>query len=191
MAAAYLLLALVGGGFVLLALLNLSFPRARGPVRLGSTRAEAARSWRSPDGETAKRRVLLVRRASRDRRADEVLLREAGYDVRSCAGPEGSIETFPYGGCLLLNEEQCPLVSGTDAIVFGLELDGGAARSVLRGYRRTLPDTPLWVRTSDRESEWYAPLLRDCQVGHGASREDVVAAVDRALAGGPPQGEDG
>ena len=126
MAAAYLLLALVGGGFVLLALLNLSFPRARGPVRLGSTRAEAARSWRSPDGETAKRRVLLVRRASRDRRADEVLLREAGYDVRSCAGPEGSIETFPYGGCLLLNEEQCPLVSGTDAIVFGLEQIGRA-----------------------------------------------------------------
>jgi hypothetical protein len=181
MAAAYFLLALVGGGFVLLALLNLSFPRVRGPARLGSTRAEAVRSWRSPDGETAKGRVLLVGRPSRDRRMDEVLLREAGYHVQSCAGPEGSVETFPYGGCLLLNEEQCPLSSGADAIVFGLELDGGAARSVLRGYRATRPDIPLCVRTSERESQWYAELLRDCRVARVGREDDLVGLVEDAL----------
>src|SRR5438093_1423534 len=99
--AAVIMLALVGGG-VLLALLTLSFRRAGGPARASSTRAEATEAWRSRDGGTTKRKVLLIGRANKDRRTDEGLLRAAGYDVRSCAGPEGSRETFPYGGCLLL-----------------------------------------------------------------------------------------
>src|SRR6266571_8508445 len=112
MAATYILVALVGGG-VPLALLTLSFPQARGPARAASTHTEATRAWRSRDGGATKRKVLLVGRATKDRRTDEGLLRAAGYDVRSCAGPEGSWEMFPYGGCLLLNEEQCPLATGT------------------------------------------------------------------------------
>jgi len=182
----FVLLALAAGGFVLLALLNVSFPEHRGPARALSARREAARSWRSQNGgEPAGPRVLLVGRSTRERRADEGSLRAAGYDVRTCAGPDGALESFPYGGCLILNEEQCPLASGADAIVFGLELDNGASRAVLRGYRRLHPDIPLSVRTSDRESEWYAHLLRDCHVEHGKSQEDVVAGVEHVLAGRP------
>jgi hypothetical protein len=179
MAAAFIVLALGGGG-VLLALLALSFPRALGQGRATSTRAEATQAWRS-DGGPTKRRVLLVGRPSKDRRADEDLLRAVGYDVRSCAGPEGSWETFPYGGCLLLNEEQCPLASGTDAIVFGLPLDSLAARTVLRGYRATRPDTPVYVRTSERESQWFANLLRDCRVAGRGQEDELVRLVDNAL----------
>ena len=178
--AAVILLALVGGG-VLLALLTLSFPRVRGPVRPSSTRAEATQAWRSPDGRTAKRKVLLIGRPGKDRGTDEGLLRAAGYDVRSCAGPEGSPGTFPYGGCLLLNEEQCPLASGTDAIVFGLPLDSLAARSVLRGYRTTRPDIPLYVRTSDRESQWFANLLRECRVARRGQKDELVGLIREAL----------
>jgi hypothetical protein len=181
MGAAFFLLALVGGAFVCFALLTLSFPKVARPGRLASTRAEAAQSWRSQDGGSASRRVLLVGRPSGDRRTEEAGLRAAGYDVRTCAGPEGSVETFPYGGCLLLDEEECPLASGTDAIVFGLELDSGAARSVLRGYRATRPDIPLCVRTSDRESQWYANLLSECRVAPGGQGDVIVGLVDDAL----------
>jgi hypothetical protein len=191
MEAAYAVLALTAGGLVFLALLNLSFPQPRGPARALSTRREAARFWRSKDGEPAARRVLLVGPSGNEERTNETLLREAGYDVRSCAGPDGMLESFPYGGCLILNDEQCPLASGADAIVFGLELDNGAARSVLRGYRRLHPNTPVCVRTSDRESEWYAHLLRDCRVEHGGWKEDVVVGVEHALATGPVRGQGG
>lgn len=180
MGAALFLLALVGGA-VVFALLTLSFPQVRGSGRLASTRAEAAQSWRSQDGGSSSRRVLLVGRPSGDRRSEEASLRAAGYDVRTCAGPEGSVETFPYGGCLLLDEEECPLASGTDAIVFGLELDSGAARSVLRGYRAARPGIPLCVRTSDRESQWYANLLRDCRVAPGGQGDVVVGLVEEGL----------
>jgi hypothetical protein len=194
MEAAYVVLALVAGGLVMLALFNLSVPRAEGPARADSTRREAARSWRPQNGEPAGpagRKVLLVGRSSTEGRENERLLREAGYDVRSCAGPEGATESFPYGGCLILNDEQCPLAARADAIVFGMELDSGAARSVLRGYRRIHPGTPVCVRTSDRESEWYARLLRDVRVDHGQSKEDIVAAVEHAVAARPAEGQDG
>ncbi len=180
MATVYLV-AVIGAGFALLALFNLSFPRIRGAVRSDSTRTEAARSWGSPVGEAPNRRVLLVGRASKDTETDVASLRAAGYDVRSCEGPEGSFETFPYGGCLLLNEDQCPLVSGADAIAFELELESGAARSVLRGYRATRPDTPVCVRTSDREAQWYADLLGDCRVAAGGRDGELVGLVENAL----------
>jgi hypothetical protein len=178
--ATYLVMALAGGS-VLLVLLSLSLPRAQRPARATSTRAEAARSWRSRDDGPLKRKVLVIGRANQDRRTDEGLLRAAGYDVRSCAGPEGSWETFPYGGCLLLNEEQCPLASGPDAIVFALPLDSLAARTVLRGYRTTYPNTPLFVRTSDRESQWFANLLRDCRVAGRGQEDELVGLVGNAI----------
>ena len=112
MGTAYVLVALVGGGFLLHALANLSNPQARGPTGSIPLRAEAAPSWPSRKGGEGRPRVLMVGRSSKHGRRTEDLLRRAGYEVRACAGPEGSLETFPYGGCGLLNEGDRGLANG-------------------------------------------------------------------------------
>jgi hypothetical protein len=182
MQVAYFLVSLAGVG-VLLSLLTLSSPGAPEPPA-GPDAAGALGSPPSGADGPKKRSVLVVGRPGKDRRADELLLREAGYGVRSCAGPEGALETFPYGQCRILNEGLCALAAGTDAIVFGLPLDTLAARSVLRGYRKTYPETPIFVRTSDRESEWFAKLLRDCQVSPRGYQDDLAAAIGVAIDSG-------
>jgi hypothetical protein len=183
MQAAYFIASLAGVG-VFFSLLTLRSPDVPEPPG-GSGAAGTLGSGPSGAGRAEKQSVLVVGRPGKDRRADELLLRQAGYDVRSCAGPEGALETFPYGQCRILNDRLCALAAGTDAIVFGLPLDTLAARSVLRGYRKTYPDTPIFVRTSDRESEWFAKLLRDCQVSQRGLEDDLAAAIgDRIDAGG-------
>ena len=188
MRTAYLLVALGGGVVVFLALLTISFPQVLGQRRSTSTRAEAARAWPGVADGSGKKRVLVVERSGKEQRAVEDRLRAAGYAVISCVGPEGSPETFPYGGCLILNDGRCSLSSGADAIVFGLDLDYGAARALLREYGST--HTPMVVRSSDRQAEWYADLLRDFQVTRSATDESLVRAVGEALGGSPSKGSE-
>jgi hypothetical protein len=115
-------------------------------------------------------------------------LRQAGYAVAVCPGPE-----YPER-CPLTGPEGCAAAHGADVIVSGLGLEQPAARAALQALRMRCPVTPLIVEvTPDQEAKWH-DLLSGCRlVAFPATPAQLVAVVDEELAagdGGPVAGSD-
>lgn len=100
-------------------------------------------------GPEAGPRVLLEHR---DVVVQDVLreaLEGAGFDVRTCGGPEGR-------GCPVLRQEPCPAVEEADVVVSGL-VGTTLGRVIARRVRRRHPDRPLLVEAT----EWLGEQLGD------------------------------
>lgn len=76
----------------------------------------------------AGRRLLATAPGARWR--GEAAAKEAGFDVRTCAGPEGL-----DGECPLLHGEDCPLLDGVDAVVFDLVPSNREHRALIGALR--------------------------------------------------------
>jgi hypothetical protein len=86
--------------------------------------------------------------------SDHSLFRQAGFEVAVCTGPDGP------GTCPLIEGERCALAETADAVLFGLDLDERAGRSVLRAHLHQHPETPLVVEV---------PRHSDVELPHGAT----------------------
>lgn len=104
-------------------------------------------------------------------------LRQAGYAVAICPGPEQADR------CPLTGPEGCAAAHGADAIVSSLGLDQPQTREVVESLRRRCPGTPLIVEVpAGQEVSWHG-LLDGCQIISAPARpEQLVSAVQQALA---------
>jgi DNA-binding response OmpR family regulator len=103
-------------------------------------------------------------------------LREAGYAVAVCPGPEHSER------CPLAEPEGCSVAHGADVIVSSLGLERPEARGVLAALRMRCGDTPVIVEVTAAQQAEYEALLEGCDlVPSPVSPEQLVTAVEAAL----------
>jgi DNA-binding response OmpR family regulator len=106
-------------------------------------------------------------------------LRQAGYAVAVCPGPEQSER------CPLAGPKDCSVAHGADVIVSSLGLERAEARGVLAALRTRCAGTPLIVEVTAGQEAEYGSLLEGCDlVLSPVSPEQLVAAVEGALAAG-------
>lgn len=71
--------------------------------------------------------------------SDHSVLRDAGFEVAVCSGPDGS------AGCPLVEGDRCELAESADIVLFGLDVDERAERAVLHAHLRRRPEVPVVV----------------------------------------------
>jgi CheY-like chemotaxis protein len=120
-------------------------------------------------------RVLVEHRDEAAGMALASSLREAGYAVAVCPGPDKAER------CPLTGPEGCAVAHGADVIVSSLDLDRPEAREAVQALRARCPDTPLIVEVAPgKEAGW--DFLAGCElVVSPISPDRLVAAVDQAL----------
>jgi len=107
------------------------------------------------------------------------VLQGAGYATLACAGPEGTGHR-----CTLATEVGCPASAQADVVVHALRTSDPRNLEALRALRRLRPDTPVVVEASPAVAAKRVEDFAGCVVIDAPSTpEDLLAAVDRALAG--------
>jgi DNA-binding response OmpR family regulator len=105
------------------------------------------------------------------------ILRQAGYGVAVCPGPEQSER------CPLTGPEGCAVAHGADVIVSSLGLERPEAREVLQALRMRRPETPLIVEVPPGDEAEWQDLLEGCDlIASPVEPEKLVASVRAALA---------
>ncbi len=107
-------------------------------------------------------------------------LREAGFEVVGCPGPEG-----PDFLCAGTRKEGCPLAEDADAVVLDLELESdllmcGVAAWELLHYYRSL-DKPVVVLTGFEDALRPLPGDRIAVLRRPPDRHDLVRAIKGLL----------
>ena len=110
------------------------------------------------------------------------ILRQAGYAVAVCPGPEQSEH------CPLTGPEGCAVAHGADVVVSSLGLDRPEAREVLQALRMRRPETPLIVEVPPGDKGEWQDLLEGCDlIVSPVVPEQLVACVRAALAKSRPE----
>jgi len=105
------------------------------------------------------------------------VLRQAGYAVAVCPGPEQSER------CPLTGPEGCAVAHGADVVVSSLGLERLEAREVLQALRMRRPGTPLIVEVPAGDQAAWQDLLEGCDlIESPVVPEELVARVRAALA---------
>ena len=109
------------------------------------------------------------------------ILRQAGYAVAVCPGPEQSEH------CPLTGPEGCAVAHGADVVVSSLGLERPEAREVLQALRLRRPGTPLIVEVPPGDNAEWRDLLEGCDaIASPVQPDDLVASVRAALAKSRP-----
>lgn len=107
------------------------------------------------------------------------VLRDAGYAVEVCGGPQQ--EPCPVPGGL-----PCPLVDRADVLIYDAFVAGGseAGRRLVGEIRTTYPDLPVVLTSVDPRLDWVTTEgpARVTPVPAEASPAELLAAVQAALA---------
>lgn len=108
----------------------------------------------------------------------EAALRAAGFEVGSCAGPSAAEP------CPLVTEQACPLVSGADVVVCGLDFAQPESRAVLTALRAHHGGAAVVVQVPDGQVADVAEQasgfrLVPASLGADALVEAVAAALGR------------
>ena len=131
--------------------------------------------WESPP---EKPRVLVELDDVTELDAVAGILRDAGYDVATCEGPDRVAHTQ----CDLARTGACTLAERTDLVYHGLRLTDENHREVLASLGERFPDTPVIVEAPAPALERYADLVRGHHVVRfPATREAVLEAVGSVL----------
>jgi hypothetical protein len=104
-------------------------------------------------------------------------LRQAGYTVAVCPGPE-SQEPCPLAG-----HEGCAIAHDADAVFFSLGLGSPPAREILQALKTSFPATPILVEATPGEAAEWQELVRGCRlVPPSVIPDQLVLLVGEALA---------
>ena len=139
-------------------------------------------------------RVLIENPDAAELWAHADILRRAGYDVATCAGPSPSADqapwfrrhlskgqTTPSTFCPLLAEGHCSLVEGADVVVSTTRL--GESREIFAALRvRSAPR--LVVEGTSSELEQDSDVIGDATIVEPVTPTLLLAAVTDALS--PP-----
>lgn len=105
------------------------------------------------------------------------ILREEGYDVIACPGPEGT-----GSRCTLVATGDCDAVVDADVIVHTLRHTDARNREVLVSLKRRYPDTPVVVEVPLPRVEQFREDFADCHVvPYPMTAESLLPAVREAL----------
>lgn len=105
------------------------------------------------------------------------ILRQAGYAVAVCPGPEQSEH------CPLTGPEGCAVAHGADVVVSSLGLDRPEAIEVLNALRLRCTGTPLIVVTPPGDRPGRQDIPEGCDlISSPVVPEELVACVRDALA---------
>lgn len=106
--------------------------------------------------------------------SDFSLFRDAGFDVAYCSGPGED-----PGACPVLHGQACPLLSGADVVLHGLDPALGIAAAIQRQYPRLAV-----VIEQRRDEDGTAGEVPDgcVPLRYASSVSGQVAAVRQALA---------
>jgi hypothetical protein len=105
-------------------------------------------------------------------------LAEEGFDVVTCAGPEGTDDRCP-----LVESGTCPSAESADVIVQSLRHSDPRNREVLLSLRRHYPSTPIVVEVPEPHVAAHRDDFDGCEiVAYPATLDEVVNAVHRSLA---------
>lgn len=76
-------------------------------------------------------------------------LRQAGYDVEECAGPQ-------YGACPVLRGEPCAAVDHTDVMVYDVWASGDtdSEKELIERLREVHPEIPIVLTAPGVEFDW-------------------------------------
>jgi DNA-binding response OmpR family regulator len=109
------------------------------------------------------------------------ILRQAGYAVAVCPGPEQAEH------CPLTGPEGCAVAHGADVVVSSLGVERPEAREVLQALRMQRPGTPLIVEVPPGDNAEWQDLLEGCDViASPVQPDELVASVRAALAKSRP-----
>jgi len=105
-------------------------------------------------------------------------LRQAGYEVELCGGPNQE-------PCPVLDTLPCPLVDRADVLVYDAWVAGSSdgGRQLVADLRETYVDLPVVLTSVDRRLDWVeteGPHRVTPLVGEPTA-EELTAAVARAL----------
>ena len=105
-------------------------------------------------------------------------LRQAGFSVEQCAGPQ-------HGPCPILYGKPCPAVDGADVLVYDVWSSGDSAseRDLIEQLREQNPHTPIVLTSPGLEFEWERTTgIHSVVPLDGApSAASLVEAVRQAL----------
>ena len=127
-------------------------------------------------------RVLIEHPDESDGLVLASILRQSGYAVAVCPGPEQSEH------CPLTGPEGCAVAHGADVVVSSLGLERPEAREVLEALRLRCTGTPLIVVTPPGDRLRQQDLPEGCDlVASPVVPEELVACVRAALAKSRPE----
>ncbi len=103
--------------------------------------------------------ILIDVSAGADGLRQAELLTRFGHPVRVCHGPDHD------GRCPLLEGRDCPDFDAAHGVIFELDLDQPAHRTLVRRYRELArEDVPIRVVVTEEQAQRYADELRDVEV---------------------------
>lgn len=104
-------------------------------------------------------------------------LKRSGIVPIICTGPEGR-----DGGCPLLEDEPCDLLTDAGAVIFDLDLEQEHDREVLRRLGLRYPGLPVVTERTSYETRRHEDDLEHCTVVVPYSTDHTADAVIAALA---------
>jgi DNA-binding response OmpR family regulator len=124
-------------------------------------------------------RAVVVNKDPRLAEQHAQALRDAGYQVELCGGPQQE-------PCPVLGGLPCPLADRADVLVYDAWAIGGTipARRLVAEVRETYPDLPIVLTSVDESLDWVeteGPHRVTPLEGHPSPTE-LQAAVQAALA---------
>ncbi len=145
-------------------------------------RSRATRSSPQPWPWVGQPRVLIEHPDESAGLALASILRQAGYAVAVCPGPDESEH------CPLTGPEGCAVAHGADVVVSSLGLERPEAVEVLQALRSRRPGTPLIVEVPSGDGVDWQDQLEGCDlIVSPVVPEELVAHVRAALAGSLPE----
>lgn len=119
--------------------------------------------------ERAGTRVLLEHPDGAVRTVLQGRLAELGYDVLTCAGPEGDV------GCPLLRQQPCPAVDEADVVVTGL-VNGLVGRMITRRIRRRRPEVLVVAEATEHLARQHE-VLADVHLVHPVCSRELLRTL--------------
>lgn len=105
-------------------------------------------------------------------------LRQAGFTVSECAGPQ-------YGACPILHDLPCSAVDGADVLVYDVWASGDteSEQDLIERLRELHPDTPIVLTAPGLEFDWVktSGLHAVVPLIGAPSAARLTAAVETAL----------
>lgn len=141
-----------------------------------TTRAKALRP--QPWPWTGRARILIEHPDRETGLAYASTLRQTGYAVAVCPGPDAG------EGCPLVGRDGCAIADGADLVFSGLGLERSETRDVVRALKTESPGTALVVEVAAGDAERWPGILEGCEVVVGpVAPQELPSVVGRALAG--------
>jgi DNA-binding response OmpR family regulator len=145
-------------------------------------RARATRLSPQPWPWVGQPRVLIEHPDESAGLALASILRQAGYAVAVCPGPEHSEH------CPLTGPDGCAVAHGADVVVSSLGLERPEAREVLQALRMRRPGTPLIVEVPPGDNAAWHDVLQGCDlIASPIQPDELVARVRAVLAKSRPE----